>query len=714
MAVCPNCKREYDGSLAAGVCPHCGHYEKVVFSSGTVPLFQFQEDPKTASATAPPANVAGNGEGNDFADPRWLPPGTILHQCYEIKRVIGSGGFGITYLAVDQRNGVPKAIKEYFQQGVVNRIPGTTDVFVAASKRREEFEYGRSRLLREAQIVARFQSHNIVRVDDYFEENHTAYMVMEYLTSPTLQNLLLTQRRVLTSAEAIQIGTKLCSALEEIHAAGVLHRDIAPDNIHVGPNGEVKIIDFGSARLSKEDTDDRLIVLKPGYAPPEQYEKIDLRDDRQQAWTDVYAVGATLYAALTGQRPAEASDRKADFDRKMDRVCAPQKINPNIPDFLDNTIMTAMAINIHERFQSAAEMKSALLQERQVLPPEVVRKKKRIKRGVGIAGSLCLIILMTFIGINWYGARKENVMLDPATVSIWYVLNGTEDAQEQKTAAMEAILDEIQSSDIFAQVKLEVQAFPEASYGSELEAAFASGQIPSLFEAPEAVETYSEDIQSVETVLSSEEAENCGFLKANKDAFLAEKRVPTGFSIPVVYVNTSFITIPSDMTLSSMEELLELDSGKLLYSPMASDPADVPAFLDALTGFDAYASATKAFTEEDFLKGNAVAYFSDTSDYHVVRAALPGRVQMVPISSKEVRCRFENYWSIGAEGETEVVATEKILAYFLSNYAQDQYYLQANTPGLPLEQTTLSAYAKVRPTFAGLLSDLSLYTFEKT
>lgn len=714
MVLCPNCKKSYDETLAAGVCPHCG-YESPDLSTDTRSLFLFQEDvPQETNSAASPvdAGQSVSTDGNTFSDPRWLPPGTILHQCYEIKKVIGAGGFGITYLAIDQKTGVPKAIKEYFQQGVVNRIPGTTEVFVAASKRREEFEYGRSRLLREAQIVAKFQSRNIVRVDAYFQENNTAYMVMEYLTSPTLQDLLLTNKRVLSAEEAVQIGVKLCSALEEIHQAGVLHRDIAPDNIHVGANGEVKIIDFGSARLSKEDTDDRLIVLKPGYAPPEQYEKIDPNNDRQQAWTDVYALGATLYAALTGTRPAEASDRKADFDRKSDRVCDPKQINPNIPDFLNNTIMTAMAINLHERFQSAAEFKAALMQERQVLPLETVRKKKRLKRSVSIAGSLCLIAVLVFAGIHWYGTRKENALLDPATVSIWYSLSGSEDIQAQKSAAMDAILDEIRSSDIFAQVEIEAKAIPEAEYHAALETALASGQIPTLFEAPDT--TYSQNTQSVEAVLSSPEAADCAFLKSCQERLLSEKRVPTGFSIPVVYVNTSLITTSSEIVLSSMEEFLKLDNGDLKYKPMASNPADLSAFTSALPGFSAYADTVKSYTKKDFLSEKAIVYFSDTSDYYDVRASLPGRFQILPLAETSIPCQFTNYWSIGSTQENDTAAAAEILSYFLSNYAQDQYYLQTNAPGLPLEESTLSAYAEVRPVFADLLTDLSAYTFERT
>lgn len=391
MKRCEKCFGEYDESIAAGVCPFCGYMQ---------------------------------GEQQD--DPRYLPIGSILHDRYIIGGVVGAGGFGITYKAWDNKYNICKAIKEYFQQGVVNRIPGDTDVFVAAPKRQAEFEYGKERLIKEARIVAKFQSPSIVRVDDFFEENGTSYMVMEFLDYETMEDFLIHQKRPLTEDEAVNIGVRLCEALDEIHHAGVIHRDISPDNIFVGKDGSVKIIDFGSARLSKEDTDSRLIVLKPGYAPPEQYEKIDPENDLQQAWTDIYALGATLYVAVTGKVPAESTDRKADFDAHTDRVCYPREINQNIPEYLSNTIMTAMAINIHERFQNATQMKEALLQKRKVLSVEAVRKKKKTRRTAGIAAGIAAVMLLAGVFAANLVKNKKEVVLEPATISVWYSLSSDE------------------------------------------------------------------------------------------------------------------------------------------------------------------------------------------------------------------------------------------------------------------------------------------------
>lgn len=136
MVRCEKCFESYDDRIAAGVCPHCGYYT-----------------------------------GEPQADPRYLPIGFVLHDRYVIGGVIGVGGFGITYKAWDRKYGVCKAVKEYFQQGVVNRVPGEAQVFVSSERQREEFLYGKERLINEARIVAKFQSSSIVRVEDYFEEN---------------------------------------------------------------------------------------------------------------------------------------------------------------------------------------------------------------------------------------------------------------------------------------------------------------------------------------------------------------------------------------------------------------------------------------------------------------------------------------------------------------------------------------------------------------
>uniref|UniRef100_I5AXF2 non-specific serine/threonine protein kinase n=1 Tax=Eubacterium cellulosolvens (strain ATCC 43171 / JCM 9499 / 6) TaxID=633697 RepID=I5AXF2_EUBC6 len=717
MIICKHCHKEFDENVAMGVCPACGtvyeEEETIGEVGGTMSIW---DDPISEGNQVIESDPFQNDTSKkEKEDPRWLQKGVMLKNRYMVEKVIGAGGFGITYKVLDKKTNTHKALKEYFQQGVVNRIPGTTEILVSTPKRREEFEYGRARLLNEAQIVAKFQSSSIVRVEDYFEENNTAYMIMEYLDYTTLEDFMIQNKRPLTSDEAINIGVKLCDALEELHEKGVIHRDISPDNIFINPEGKVKIIDFGSARLSKEDTDDRLIVLKPGFAPPEQYEKIDPKNDKQQAWTDIYALGATLYLALTGIVPAEASDRKADFDNNQDRVCYPHEINQNIPEFLSNTIMTAMAINIHERFKNATELKQALLQERKVHPVEVARKNKKIKRAIGIAACFVAVMLAVLGGVRWFGVKREQAVLKSASISFWYVLDGSEDVQKQKTDAMNDIVEQIRQSDRFSEVKIDVKAIPKAEYAAELNKAEKEGKMPSVFESPEEKATYMKDASPVKKVVDLISADDCYFIKDYRKVYEEGKRIPTGFKIPVVYINLRTISDRADkIKIEKLEDLYALDKGEMANKPVILNKADTDLFKESFSDFEDYADTFSSEDVQTFLDGDAAALLSDTDDYLRVRSSLPGYFAMIPISTSRVTCSFENYWSLAdGQSENQRAASQEVLAYLLSNYAQDRLYLQTDNGGLPIDKAGLEAYSDVRHAFSGVLKKKDSITFKE-
>lgn len=676
MKRCENCFSEYDEEVAAGVCPYCGYS---------------QEDTPD--------------------DPRYLPIGTLLHDRYIIGGVVGAGGFGITYKAWDTKHNVCKAIKEYFQQGVVNRIPGDTQVFVSAPKRQEEFEYGKERLLEEARIVAKFQSASIVRVEDFFEENGTSYMVMEFLPYETLENFLINRKKPLSEEEAVSMGVGLCQALEEIHAAGVIHRDISPDNIFVDDAGAVKIIDFGSARLSKEDTDSRLIVLKPGYAPPEQYEKIDPENDLQQTWTDLYALGATLYVAVTGKVPAESTDRKADFDAHTDRVCYPHEINPNIPEYLSNTIMTAMAINIHERFQTAAQMKEALLQQRKVLPVETARKKKKARRTAGIAACIAAVAVLLGIFAGNLSKNRKEVLLAPASLSVWYAVSSDESLAAEKENAMQRIYDALYDGDQFTNVKIELRGIPSGSYRQELAKAYKEGSMPTIFEAVRSGDPYMKGAQNLSGV--ADRLEESGFrMQAAFEKRLREgTKMPTGFAVPVIYINTEAVPDAGNLqTVSGMSDLLALCGGEMKYRSMSVRSTAEAAFSAILTDFSAYKE--KLQPEAEFLKGNTAVCFGNTSMYFQIREALPGKFLMVSVDREEIPCLYTNWWSMTAAEDAQKAAAETFLAYLMSDNAQDIYYLQGGNSGLPLSSAVLEEYDGVRKQFEQVIARRDAYTFK--
>lgn len=676
MKRCEKCFGEYDESIAAGVCPFCGYIQ---------------------------------GEQQD--DPRYLPIGSILHDRYIIGGVVGAGGFGITYKAWDNKYNICKAIKEYFQQGVVNRIPGDTDVFVAAPKRQGEFEYGKERLIEEARIVAKFQSPSIVRVDDFFEENGTSYMVMEFLDYETMEDFLIHQKRPLTEDEAVNIGVRLCEALDEIHHAGVIHRDISPDNIFVGKDGSVKIIDFGSARLSKEDTDSRLIVLKPGYAPPEQYEKIDPENDLQQAWTDIYALGATLYVAVTGKVPAESTDRKADFDAHTDRVCYPREINQNIPEYLSNTIMTAMAINIHERFQNAAQMKEALLQKREVLPVEAVRKKKKKRRAVGIAAGIAVVMLLAGVFAANLFKNKKEVVLDPATISVWYSLSGDESIAAEKENALQAIYDALYDGDQFANVEIVMRGIAEGSYREELNKAYASGSMPTVFESIQPDDEYMKAAKSLEEITGKLGKDECQFQTAFEKCVQQGMQMPTAFNVPVVYINSEVVTDSEELkSVAGMDDLLALCGGELKYKPMSVQNGLQSVYAEIFPEFSGFAS--KMGTVKEFVEGKTAVCFGDTSVYFQIRDALPGKFSMITLDMRDIPCQYANCWSMSASEGAEKTAAETFLAYMLSNNAQDIYYLQGGNPGLPMNAAALEGYDDVRKQFEQVIASCDAYTFQ--
>ena len=285
-----------------------------------------------------------------------LAPRTVLRQQYLIGRTLGHGGFGITYLAWDIGLQARLAVKEYMPSGVAGRSTPSTLVHAFSERMKEEYEWGLDRFLEEARVLKKFSTYpNIVSVDTIFKDNGTAYMVMEYLEGMTFEEFLGRRGGKITFETALRIMLPIMDALASLHAEGILHRDISPDNIHLAKTGKVKLMDFGAARNALSQKSRNLsVILKEGYAPEEQYRSSGI----QGPWTDVYGTAATLYHAITGKIPPPSLDRAAE-----DRMEAPSQMGVAIPAAAETALLRALAVRGADRFQSMEDFKAALTGE---------------------------------------------------------------------------------------------------------------------------------------------------------------------------------------------------------------------------------------------------------------------------------------------------------------------------------------------------------------
>lgn len=286
--------------------------------------------------------------------PLALKAGTMLANRYYIGRVLGQGGFGITYIALDGQTRSRVAIKEYLPSELAGRDLSTQSVQIYSVERGDEYTYGKEQFLDEAKTLAAFiGNEHIVRIQDCFAENETAYFSMEYMEGVDLKQYILQNEGPLPVHVANQILMPIMEALDWVHSKGVIHRDISPDNIMIKSDGTSKLIDFGAARISTSEKSKSLdVVLKHGFAPREQY----TRRGRQGPYTDVYAIAATYYYAITGKVPPDSIERTEGDDLQL-----PSKIGVRIRPETEAVLMKALAVSAQDRYQTMAEFYQAML-----------------------------------------------------------------------------------------------------------------------------------------------------------------------------------------------------------------------------------------------------------------------------------------------------------------------------------------------------------------
>ena len=352
---------------------------------------------------------------NEKKFPVALRAGTVLNGRYIIGRVLGQGGFGITYLALDTQLNAKVAIKEFMPNDIATRI-GTT-VSVAMDTKSEEFAYGAERFQEEARTLAKFIGNpNIAAVTSYFDENDTSYFVMDYIEGISFKTYIANHGGKISVEETLNVMIPVLRALTAVHAEGFIHRDVTPDNIYITKDGMVKLLDFGSARYSIGDKSKSLdVILKVGYAPKEQY----IRRSRQGPFTDVYSCAACFYAAITGFLPPESLERMDE-----DTLVPISQCGIDIPEYLDKAILKGLAVQPEDRFQNAAEFLDAIESQQVVEVPvsggntaSLTLEKKKAKPAL-IAAIAAAVVVVLGIGIAIGGGGRTTVDADGETVQL--------------------------------------------------------------------------------------------------------------------------------------------------------------------------------------------------------------------------------------------------------------------------------------------------------
>lgn len=648
----------------------------------------------------------GYCEGTPPKELYHLYPGVGLYNNrYVIGTCIGFGGFGITYKAWDNVLETVVAVKEYYPTGLVQRVPGKPQVIIYTGESKEEYMQGLERFLDEAKNMAKFVDNpNIVHVDAFFEENNTAYLVMEYLPGMTLKSYLKSKGGRIGCEEVIPIADAVITALKEIHAGGIIHRDISPDNIMLCNDGRIKLLDFGAARFSDADQErTRSIILKPGFAPPEQYQA----KSKQGPWTDIYALCATVYRAITGVLPDESVNRVIE-----DTVQSPIQIYSDIPERISNTVMKGMSIYPEIRFSNVDELKKALDGEKKVMEPKKELRVRRMKRTITVGIALLIVVSMSLYVYNMYKNKKADVVMNSADISMWIAVDDQMNEDGAK-AMMDSGIEAFTSSQ--EKVNVNYKFIPEDQYGSELLKAYENGEMPTIFQAQYATKEIMEDAASVDKVYEYMEksgSDDCYLLENYKNSIEESKKIPLSFEAPIVYVKrSSEVKNIDNLTISDYKQIESMSDDSFYISESAEDMLLSSLNSDEnsqniddkrkkewkkLGGSEIY----KQFLSDDKL----LYYFGSTEDYKFVNDSWAGRYKIVKIESDSVYVEPTNELSIsGTTSDDESRAASLLISYMLKQGAQEALFLGTSysdngvdklqkIEGLPVNKSALKSY----------------------
>lgn len=377
------------------------------------------------------------------APPYALLPFTPLNGKYIIGKMLGAGGFGITYIALDATLDRVVAVKEFFvQQSMYRQTTMSSEVTVSATSRQQEkiYEVNRMKFEQEARTLAKLtNTQGIVRVYDFFRENHTSYMVLEYLSGMTLKDYVKSKGGRISFDEVIQKLAPVMTSLDILHKTavdteendtgvsqnrnnGIIHRDISPDNIMVSETGQLTLFDFGGAKIQHE-VKSYVILAKAGYSPIEQIQS----SDETGPWTDVYAMAATIYYCLCGHVPVDSTCRLTG----KDPLIKPSQDGAEIMPHQEQILLKGMAVQRKDRYQSMEEFRDALIE---------VKGKKTLGKAKQFSVALPVAIVLLaaggiFAAFSWYQSNdeKERGGKEPEILAVKEVEQSEEKNEERDT-----------------------------------------------------------------------------------------------------------------------------------------------------------------------------------------------------------------------------------------------------------------------------------------
>lgn len=338
-----------------------------------------------------------------------LSAGTILDGRYQIESVLGEGGFGITYLAINQRIDLKVAIKELFWRDHSARDAAVSpEIALLEAADADIFDKQKKRFLHEARTIRDFSDQSdVAHILDYFEANNTAYIVMEYVQGETLSSWL-QSHGTFQPEELLRALLPLIQSLAYIHKSGIIHRDISPDNIIVQPDGRLKLIDFGAAHEYAISANEKYTTItKDSYAPSEQYDK----NGKQGPWTDVYSLCATAYACLTGMPPLSAVQRMF-----LDELKPPRELRPDLEEKYEAILLRGLQLSSHDRYQTMDDLAKDVLK---ALPDEKPRKSISWKLCLAMVAALICVTVAT--GFYFHNKYKDDSIFKGITTETFYL-----------------------------------------------------------------------------------------------------------------------------------------------------------------------------------------------------------------------------------------------------------------------------------------------------